>query len=121
MRSALVRRPLKWVGSSREDLARFPLTIRRRFGFALHLVQLGMTPADSKPLHGLGSGVLELASEWFGDAWRAVYVVRFAGAVYVLHAFQKKSSRGIRTSARDLELIRRRLRAAREDDDVHRA
>ena len=106
------------MGSSRRDLSAFPLAVKRRFGFALHLAQLGLTPPDAKPLHGFDGGVLELVEASGGDAWRAVYVIRFSTAIYVLHAFQKKSTRGSRTSRRDIELIRRRLRMAREEHEA---
>lgn len=73
---------------------------------------------NAKPLKGFGgAGVVELVEDHDGDAYRAVYTVRFAGAIYVLHAFQKKSRRGVKTDPNDIELIRRRLRIA---DERHR-
>ena len=104
---------LVWVGSSRRDLREFPPAVRRTFGVALFAVQLGETPSDAKPLRGFGgAGVLELIDDHRGDTYRAVYTVRFATRIYVLHAFQKKSKRGIATPKRDLELIRERLKWA---------
>jgi phage-related protein len=104
---------LVWVGSSRRDLREFPPAVRRTFGVALFAVQLGETPADAKPLKGFGgAGVLELIEDHRGSTYRAVYTVRFATRIYVLHAFQKKSKRGIATPERELELIRERLKWA---------
>src|SRR5271163_4761416 len=83
---------LVWVGSSRRDLRAFPPAVRRTFGVALFAAQLGETPPEAKPLKGFGgAGVLELIEDHRGDTYRAVYTVRFATAIYVLHAFQKKS------------------------------
>jgi phage-related protein len=80
---------------------------------ALFAAQVGETPPDAKPLRGFGgAGVLELIEDHRGDTYRAVYTVRFATRIYVLHAFQKKSKRGIATPKRDLELIRERLKWA---------
>src|SRR6202045_1781779 len=106
-------KPLVWVGSSRRDLRAFPPPVRRTFGVALFAVQLGETPPEAKPLKGFGgAGVLELIEDHQGSTYRAVYTVRFATKVYVLHAFQKKSKRGIATPKRELDLIRERLKWA---------
>lgn len=105
-------RPAVFVGSSRRDLKAFPDEVRQEFGQALFEVQLGQHPASAKPLKGFGSGVLELRDNFEGDAYRAVYAVRFEDAVYVLHVFQKKSASGIATPQRHLDLIRQRLREA---------
>lgn len=103
---------LIWVGSSRKDLRAFPPEVRRAFGLALFAAQLGETPPDAKSLKGFGSGVLELIEGHPSGTYRAVYVVRFAAKVYVLHAFQKKSKRGIATPKQELDLIRDRLKWA---------
>ena len=117
MSEAKPRKPLFWIASSREDLSAFPLDVKRIFGFALAMAQEGGKHPKAKPLRGFGgSGVLELYTSHEGDAYRAVYTVRFADAVYVLHAFQKKSKRGIATPKPELDLIRARLRIAEEDD-----
>ncbi len=84
-------------------------------GFALHQAQLGLKPLSAKPLKVLGAGVLEIADDHDGDTYRAVYCVRFNDIVYVLHAFQKKSKRGIATSKRDVGIVKRRLRDAQAD------
>jgi phage-related protein len=104
---------LVWVGSSRRDLREFPPAVRRTFGVALFAVQLGETPPDAKPLKDFGgASVLELIEDHKGSTYRAVYTVRFATRIYVLHAFQKKAKRGIATPKREIELIRERLKWA---------
>lgn len=108
-------KPLFWVGSSRKDLKSFPLEVRRIFGFALFQAQAGAKHIHAKPLKGFGgAGVLEVFEDHEGSTFRAVYTVKFAGAVYVLHSFQKKSKRGAKTPMAELDLIRRRLKAAEE-------
>lgn len=88
-------------------------------GYALGAVQMGATPAQAKPWKGEGSGVLELVETHRGDAFRAVYTIRFAEAVYVLHCFQKKSSSGIRTAQNDVDLIHDRLKVAQKHYKEH--
>jgi phage-related protein len=108
-------REVVWVGSSLDDLRAFPDEVRTVFGYALYLAHVGDKHPNAKPLKGFGgTGVLEVTDEYAGDAYRAVYTVTLPGAVFVLHAFQKKSTRGIATSRRDLDLIRQRLQRARE-------
>ncbi len=108
-------RPVYWVGSAKKDLLRMPEEVVDVFGFALHLAQSGKKHAQAKPLKGFGgAGVLEIVEDHEGDTYRAVYTVRFAGSVYVLHCFQKKSKRGIQTPKQDMDLIRERLKAAQE-------
>ena len=95
------------------DLRAFPEEVRHVVGFALYVAQTGGKHVCSKPLRGFGgAGVLEVVADHAGDTYRAVYTVRFGDAVYVLHAFQKKSKRGIATPAREIELVRRRLAEA---------
>lgn len=108
-------KPLLWVGSSRKDYAQFPPKVQEAFGFELFLAQTGQHPPSAKTMKGLGTGVLELADEFDGNAYRSVYAVRFHTAVYVLHCFQKKSRQGIKTPFREIDLIRRRLREAEAD------
>lgn len=105
-------RPLLWIGSSRKDYAAFPPKVQEAFGFELFLAQTGQHPPSAKPLKGMGSGVLELIDMFDGDAYRAVYTIRFEAAVYVLHSFMKKSKQGIKTPQGDIELVKRRLRDA---------
>ena len=105
-------KPAVFVGSSRHDVQGFPAAVRREIGQAMFEAQLGDHPARAKPLKGFGSGVLEIRDNFDGDTYRAVYTVRFEGVLYVLHVFQKKSTRGIATPQRHLDLIRQRLRQA---------
>lgn len=106
-------KPLYWVASSKKDLLEMPDGIQDVFGYALHLAQTGKKFGQAKPLKGFGSaGVLEVVEDWHGDAYRAVYTVKFASAVYVLHCFQKKSTKGIATPKPDLDKIQERLKAA---------
>jgi phage-related protein len=103
-------RPLLWIGSSRRDLRGFPREVRRDIGAALYAAQQGETDPAAKPLKGFGgASVVEIIAHQDSNTWRAVYTVRYAEAIYVLHAFQKKSKRGIATPKKDLDLIRRRL------------
>ena len=104
------QRPVVWVGSSRRDVREFPREVRREIGQALYAAQQGETDPAAKPLRGFAGGsVLEIVAHHRGDTWRAVYTVRYAEAIYVLHAFQKKSKRGIATPKREIELIQQRL------------
>jgi phage-related protein len=104
-------RPLRWIGSAKKDLMAMPDEVQQVFGFALYQAQIGLLHPDAKPLKGFGSaGVIEIVEDWRGDAYRAVYTVRFAQAVYVLHCFQKKAKHGIATPKKDLDLIRERLK-----------
>lgn len=103
-------RVLVWVGSSRADLKRFPRQVRRDVGQALYAAQRGETDPAAKPLKGFGGArVMEIVDRHDTNTYRAVYTAQFAEAIYVLHAFQKKSTRGIATPAPDIDLIRRRL------------
>jgi phage-related protein len=109
-------KPVRWVGSSKEDVREFPAQVRRRVGGALWEAPIGRKAPYAKPLKGFGdAGVLEIVDYFSGDTFRAVYTVRFAKAVYVLHAFQKKSKRGVATPKAELGLIEQRLKRARED------
>ena len=108
--------PIIWLGSTRKAVQDFPLTVRQAVGFALFQAQLGGKHEDAKPLKGFsGAGVLEIVERFDGDTYRAVYTVKLAGVIYVLHAFQKKSKQGIKTPKQDLDLIKKRLQQAKED------
>jgi phage-related protein len=99
-----------WMGSSREDLRRFPPKVRRDIGHALYAAQQGETDPAAKPLKGfMGASVLEIVDRHDTNTYRAVYTVRFSGTLYVLHAFQKKSKHGIATPQKDIDLIKKRL------------
>jgi phage-related protein len=101
------------MASSKKDLQAMPDDVQDAFGYALHLAQIGRKAEIAKPLQGFGSaGVLEVVEDFSGDAYRAVYTVRFSSSVYVLHCFQKKSHRGGATPKPDMDKINERLKAA---------
>lgn len=108
-------KPLGWIGSSKRDLLAFPEAVKDTVGTALSFAQFGGKHPAAKPWKGLGPGVLEVVEDFDGDTYRAVYTVKFARIVYVLHAFQKKAPTGIRTARGDVELVERRLSMARAD------
>jgi phage-related protein len=115
MSSELPLKPVVWVGSTRKDLRAFPEPVQSQIGYALYVAQRGGKHHDAKVLSGFGgAGVVEVVSDFHGDAFRAVYTVRFAATVYVLHAFQKKSKSGRETPLREIELIKKRLREAEQ-------
>ncbi|MCX6634021.1 MAG: type II toxin-antitoxin system RelE/ParE family toxin [Acidobacteria bacterium] len=106
-------KPLCWIGSSKRDLLILPGEVVDVFGYALYLAQVGKKHDCAKPLTGFGSaGVLEVVDHWESNTYRAVYTVRFASRVFVLHVFTKKSKRGGATPRADMDLIRERLKAA---------
>jgi len=108
-------KPLDWVGSSKKDFLGFPEPVKDEMGNALGLAQFGGKHPSAKPWKGQGAGVFEVVEDHAGDTYRAVYTVRFREVVYVLHAFQKKSPKGIRTAQVDVDLVERRLKAAQQD------
>jgi phage-related protein len=109
------KKPVEWVGTSKEDLSAMPTEVKSTFGQALFDAQTGSKHPDAKPLRGFGgAGVLEIVEDFDGNAYRAVYTVKFEDAIYVLHAFQKKSKSGRATPKRDLNLIESRLYLAQE-------
>lgn len=111
-----ISKPVHWVGDSQRALRRFPEEVQDVMGYALHLAQTGGKHDAAKPLAGFGgAGVLEVVDDHRGDTYRAVYTVRFADAVYVLHAFQKKAKKGIATPRREIALIHARLKLAATD------
>jgi phage-related protein len=111
-------RPLYWVGSAKRDLLTFPEQVKNEIGLALSVAQFGGKHPNAKPWKGDGTGVFEIVEDHRGDTYRAVYTVRFHDAVYVLHAFQKKSPSGAKTARTDTELISHRLQQARKDYEV---
>ena len=105
-----------WIGRAKADLECFPTEVIREVGHALYLAQLGGKHIHAKPLRGFGgAAVLEVVEDHDGDTYRAVYTVRFADMIYVLHAFQKKAKKGIATSPQDIEKIRMRLKQAEQE------
>ncbi|MEJ2218592.1 MAG: type II toxin-antitoxin system RelE/ParE family toxin [Gemmatimonadota bacterium] len=113
-------KPVRWVASSREDLRGFPREVQRSMGFAVFRAQEGKKAPGARPLKGIvkGAGVLEIVEDFQTNTYRVVYTVRFAKAVYVLHAFQKKSKRGTGMPKHDVELIRSRYEAARRNHEL---
>src|SRR5438132_4330746 len=108
-------KPVTWVGTSLKDLREFPEAVQEHTGYALYVAQRGGKHQDAKVLSGLGgAGVVEIIKEHRVDTFRTVYTLRYAGSVYVLHAFQKKSKSGRETPRRDMELIEQRLREAEQ-------
>lgn len=108
-------KPLFWIGSSRDDILAFPEAVKDEIGHALSVAQFGGKHPSAKPWKGEGPGVLEIVEDYRGDTYRAVYTIQFARALYVLHAFQKKSPSGKRTANVDVRLIHDRLQMAKRD------
>jgi phage-related protein len=109
-------KPLHWVGRSEEELRALPKEATREIGYALWFAQMGDKHPAAKPLKGFkGAGVLEIVEDYAGNTYRAVYTVRFAKAIYVLHVFQKKSKSGVKTPKHEIELIEARLKMAKAD------
>ena len=109
-------KPVEWVASSYKDYKAFPDPVQDAMGFALYQAQIGGMSNSAKPLKGFGgAGVIEIVEDHDGDTFRAVYTVKFAKVIYVLHAFQKKSRKGIKTPQGDIELIERRLKFVEQD------
>lgn len=109
-----VLRPLVWMGDSKRNLQAFPAAAQKSIGDELQLIQFGGMPKDVKPFNGVGSGVFEIALRFRGDAYRTAVAVQLGRKIYVLHAFQKKSKKGIATPRQDVELIKQRYAAAKE-------
>jgi phage-related protein len=109
-----VLRPLVWLGDSKRNIQAFPKDAQKLLGDELQLIQFGGMPKDAKRFRGVGSGVLEIALRYASDAYRVVTAVQLGRRIYVLHAFQKKSKRGVETPKRDVDLIRKRYAEAQE-------
>ena len=109
-----VLRPLVWMGNSKRNLQAFPKGAQKLIGDELQLIQFGGMPRDVKPFKGVGSGVFEIALRFEGDAYRTVLAVQLGERIYVLHAFQKKSKKGIATPKPDVDLIKQRYKEAKE-------
>jgi phage-related protein len=108
-------KPVIWVGTSLEDLREFPAPVQDHIGYALYIAQHGGKHPDAKVLRGFGgAGVLEVIKDHRGDTFRAVYTLKYAKTVFVLHAFQKKSKSGRETPRRDMELLHQRLHEAEQ-------
>jgi phage-related protein len=109
-------KPIEFIASAEDDLAAMPKHVKRVFGFAIYMAQVGLKHENAKPLKSVkGAGVLEVVEDYDGDTYRAIYTVKFRGIVYVLDAFQKKSKRGISTPTMISRRIETRLKLAQED------
>jgi phage-related protein len=109
---------IEWIGSSLEDLKEFPKEVCEVIGYALYFAQTGGKHPSAKPLKGFtGAGILEIVEDYDGDTYRAVYTVKLASRVYVLHVFQKKSKHGISTPQQDIDLVKERLKRAKLHHD----
>jgi len=116
MNDTEVEKPLAWIGSSKTDLLDLPRKVQRNVGYALYLAQMGMEHTNVKPLSGFGGrGVLEVIEDDAGGTYRAVYTVKFKEAVYVLHAFQKKSKKCRETPKEEMEIVKKRLKIAEHE------
>jgi phage-related protein len=108
-------KPVFWIASSKDDLCDFPVEVRQEAGYSIHLAQLGDKALNAVPMVGFGGvKVLEVVIDHDSDTYRAVYTVKFAKAIYVLHAFQKKAKKGISTPKPEMDLIHRRLKVAEQ-------
>lgn len=113
-------KPVEWIASSLNDLKDFPEEVQQVMGYALYRAQCGEKHPNAKPLKGFkGAATLEVVEDFDKDTYRAVYTIEFEGIVYVLHAFQKKSKRGIKTPKQDIDLIKARLKRAKEHYEQH--
>jgi phage-related protein len=107
-------RDIKWIGDSLDNLKDFPDEVKKEMGDALQFAQRGQTADSVKAFKGVGSGVFEIVSRFDKNAYRAVYAVKIGDDIYVLHAFQKKSPKGIKTAQKDVDLIKKRYKKAVE-------
>ena len=110
---------VRWVGDAREKMQEFPDQVRKNIGHALYLAQTGQMPPSAKPMRGIESGVFEIIDDYDTNTYRAVYAVKIGRSLYVLHAFQKKSKRGIATPKQDIDQIKRRLKRAKQEEKDH--
>ena len=109
-----VIRPLRWLGNSKKNIQSFPKEVQKTMGSELQMMQFGGMPKDAKPFKDVGSGVFEIAIRYDKDAYRTIIAVQLGDMIYVLHAFQKKSKRGIATPKQDIALIKQRYNEAKE-------
>ena len=109
-----VIRSVRWMGNSKKNLLKFPSEVMKVIGDELQFIQFGGMPKDAKPFKGVGRGVFEIAIKYDKEAYRTVLAVQLGNYIYVLHAFQKKSKKGISTPKEDVDLIKQRLKEAKE-------
>lgn len=109
-----ILRPVVWLGNARKNILEFPGEVQKLIGDELQLIQFGEMPKDAKPFKGVGSGVFEIALKHDKEAYRCVQAVQLGEKIYILHAFQKKSRKGIATPKQDVDLIKQRYKEAKE-------
>lgn len=116
-----IQKPVRWIGSSYNDWRMFPGEVQDVMGYALHLAQRGKKAGNARPLKGFkGAAVLEIVDDFDSNTWRAIYTIQFKSIIYVLHAFQKKSRKGIATPKTDIKLVAQRLKLAKEHYETHK-
>jgi phage-related protein len=108
-------REIAWIKAARKEFGKFPVPAQRIMARALSVAAEGGKADIAKPMKGLGSGVFEIALLYRSDAYRVVYAVQIDEAIWVVHAFQKKSTTGIKTAQKDIDLIRERIKRLKED------
>jgi phage-related protein len=111
---------LIWMGDSLKQVRNFPDFVRREIGSSLYDVQQGEQPHNAKPFKDVGSGVFEIVTRFDSDTYRTVYAVKISNNIYILHAFQKKSPKGVKTSKQDIDLIKKRYQQAVEKSQEER-
>ena len=99
-------KPVVWIGDSLKQVKGFPEEVRRAIGSSLYDAQLGDKPNSAKPFKGVGRGIFEIVTRFDSDTYRTVYAVQISNCIYVLHAFEKKSTKGIKTAQKDVDLIK---------------
>lgn len=109
-----IKRDLIWLGNTRKKIQAFPVEVKKLAGYELQLIQFGEKPKDTKPFKGVGSGVFEIVTDFDKDTYRTVVAVKIGENIYVLHAFKKKSKKGIATPKQDVDVIKQRLKEAKE-------
>lgn len=107
-------RPISWISAARKSFDAFPADLQKAFFSALHIAADGGKADSAKPMSGMGSGVFEIALRHMGNAFRVVYVVQIGETLWVVHAFQKKSTQGIKTPKHEIDLIKHRLKTLKE-------
>ena len=116
-----IQKPVRWIGSSYNDWKTFPGEVQDVMGYSLYLAQQGKKAGHAKPLKGFkGASVQEIVDNFDNNAWRAIYTIQFKDVIYVLHAFQKKSKKGIATPKTDIQLIGQRLKLANEHYETNK-
>lgn len=111
---SLITRPISWVNSAKRDFEKFPQGVKQEVFEALTIAAEGRKGDSAKPMKGLGSGVFEIVLKYRADAYRAIYAVQIGEAIWVIHAFKKKSKTGIKTPKQEIDLVRQRIKAVKE-------